>query len=108
VETVLPAWQLLERVGRMPLPPYIKREKDADARDKEDRDRYQTVYAASPGSVAAPTAGLHFTDAILRELDERKVQRVHVTLHVGLGTFKPVTADSLQEHQMHEESYSID
>ncbi len=92
----------------MPLPPYIKRDKTQDDRDPADRDRYQTVYANSPGSIAAPTAGLHFTDALLKELDERKIQRVHVTLHVGLGTFKPVTADSLEAHDMHEENYSID
>ena len=104
----LRALELLERIGRMPLPPYIKRDKDHDERDDEDRTRYQTVYAATPGSVAAPTAGLHFTDELLRDLDDRKVQRVHVTLHVGLGTFKPVTADALDKHEMHAESYSID
>ncbi len=108
VETSVPALELLDRVGRMPLPPYIKREKDRDARDDEDRDRYQTVYATNPGSVAAPTAGLHFTDAALHELDRQQIQRVHITLHVGLGTFKPITADSLEAHEMHEESHSID
>jgi S-adenosylmethionine:tRNA ribosyltransferase-isomerase len=102
-----PSLQFLARIGRMPLPPYIKRQKDRDDRDADDVARYQTIYASQPGSVAAPTAGLHFTDQLLRELDERNVQRVHVTLHVGLGTFKPVTADSLAEHDMHEESYSI-
>jgi S-adenosylmethionine:tRNA ribosyltransferase-isomerase len=108
VRTSVPALELLNRVGRMPLPPYIKRDKDRDPRDAEDRARYQTVYASQSGSVAAPTAGLHFTDALLHELDERQLQRVHVTLHVGLGTFKPMTADSLEEHEMHEEEYSID
>jgi S-adenosylmethionine:tRNA ribosyltransferase-isomerase len=103
-----PALQFLARVGRMPLPPYIKRRQGGDERDVQDSDRYQTVYANEAGSVAAPTAGLHFTDELLRELDERHVQRVHVTLHAGLGTFKPVTAKSLDEHAMHEESYSID
>ena len=92
----------------MPLPPYIKREKDRDVRDDEDRARYQTVFATHSGSVAAPTAGLHFTDPLLRELDGRGVQRARVTLHVGLGTFKPVTADALDAHEMHEETYSID
>jgi S-adenosylmethionine:tRNA ribosyltransferase-isomerase len=108
VATDRPALELLSRVGRMPLPPYIKREKDRDARDDEDRERYQTIYASAPGSVAAPTAGLHFTDSLLRELDDRGVQRVHVTLHVGIGTFKPVSADTLEKHEMHEEMYSID
>jgi S-adenosylmethionine:tRNA ribosyltransferase-isomerase len=108
VNSDVPALELLERVGRMPLPPYIKRNKDHDQRDADDRERYQTVYASNPGSVAAPTAGLHFTDGLLRELDARQIQRVHVTLHVGLGTFKPVTTDSLEEHSMHEEPYSID
>jgi S-adenosylmethionine:tRNA ribosyltransferase-isomerase len=103
-----PSLQFLARIGRMPLPPYIKRQKDQDERDQQDAERYQTVYASESGSVAAPTAGLHFTDQLLRELDERNVQRVQVTLHVGLGTFKPVTADTLGEHEMHEESYSID
>ena len=103
-----PALQFLSRIGRMPLPPYIKRQKDRDERDAEDGERYQTVYANQAGSVAAPTAGLHFTDELLRELDARQVQRVHVTLHVGLGTFKAVTSESLSEHDMHEESYSID
>jgi len=108
VDSTVPALELLDRIGRMPLPPYIKRERERDPRDLDDRERYQTVYAEKSGSVAAPTAGLHFTDAILRELDARQVQRVHVTLHVGLGTFKPVTVDLLDAHEMHEEEYSID
>jgi len=99
---------LLQRLGRMPLPPYIKREKDHDPRDEQDRADYQTVYARSAGSVAAPTAGLHFTQQILAELDARGIQRVNVTLHVGLGTFKPVTADRLEAHNMHTERYEID
>jgi S-adenosylmethionine:tRNA ribosyltransferase-isomerase len=109
IEPALPPLELLEHVGRMPLPPYIRREKDADARDAEDRERYQTVYAAAEaGSVAAPTAGLHFTDSLLKELDAKQIERVHVTLHVGMGTFKPVAAETLEEHQMHAEEYSID
>jgi S-adenosylmethionine:tRNA ribosyltransferase-isomerase len=98
---------LLSRVGRMPLPPYIRREKDVDERDAADRERYQTVYARTPGAVAAPTAGLHFTPEILAELDARGIERAFVTLHVGLGTFKPVTADELSEHVMHREAYTI-
>jgi len=94
------AW--LETNGHLPLPPYIKRE---DALD--DADRYQTVYAKSTGSVAAPTAGLHFTGDVLAALDARGVERATVTLHVGLGTFLPVRTERIEQHVMHEESYSI-
>jgi S-adenosylmethionine:tRNA ribosyltransferase-isomerase len=102
-----PAVTVLERLGRMPLPPYIRRDKSHDARDDADRQRYQTVFARAGGSVAAPTAGLHFTDEVFRALDERGVERTFVTLHVGLGTFKPVTAERLEDHVMHAEAYSI-
>jgi S-adenosylmethionine:tRNA ribosyltransferase-isomerase len=102
-----PALVLLSRVGRMPLPPYIKRGKDADARDEFDRERYQTVYAREPGAVAAPTAGLHFTEALLQRLDQVGVGRAFVTLHVGIGTFRPVTAGTLEAHAMHSEAYTI-
>jgi len=93
----------------MPLPPYIRREKDGDERDDIDRERYQTVYARSTEarSVAAPTAGLHFTPEVLQQIDACGVQRVFVTLHVGMGTFKPVTVDTLDAHTMHREDYSI-
>lgn len=97
----------LTRIGRMPLPPYIRREKRGDARDDLDRERYQTVYASSPGAVAAPTAGLHFTPALLARIDERGIERTMVTLHVGMGTFKPITSDTLEAHEMHGENYSI-
>jgi S-adenosylmethionine:tRNA ribosyltransferase-isomerase len=102
-----PALVILGRIGRMPLPPYIKRDKDQDPRDYADRERYQTVYAHTPGSVAAPTAGLHFTDSILAELDSIGIQRAMLTLHVGLGTFKPVTAETLDGHSMHVEAFSV-
>ncbi len=102
-----PALVVLARLGRMPLPPYIKREKGHDARDAQDSSRYQTVYARNPGSVAAPTAGLHFTPELLEALNAMGVERTTVTLHVGLGTFKPVTVDTLDAHPMHEESYEI-
>jgi S-adenosylmethionine:tRNA ribosyltransferase-isomerase len=92
----------------MPLPPYIKRDKRHDDRDALDRQRYQTVYARSPGAVAAPTAGLHFTEELLQRLNDAGIRRAMVTLHVGLGTFRPVTADTLQDHVMHSESYSLD
>jgi S-adenosylmethionine:tRNA ribosyltransferase-isomerase len=92
----------LERVGHVPLPPYIKREDEA-----EDDERYQTVYSREVGSAACPTAGLHFTEALLAELDARGVRRTSVTLHVGLGTFLPVRAENVEEHAMHEEEYSV-
>lgn len=93
---------LIEAAGEVPLPPYIRR--DAD---ESDRARYQTVYARKPGAVAAPTAGLHFTDATLDALKAEGHQAAYVTLHVGPGTFRPVQADSLDEHEMHEEAYEV-
>jgi S-adenosylmethionine:tRNA ribosyltransferase-isomerase len=107
LETSEPALAVLSRIGRMPLPPYIKRDKGHDARDDADRERYQTVYAAAPGAVAAPTAGLHFTPELLAELESLGVQRAFVTLHVGMGTFKPVEVEELSEHVMHREAYTI-
>jgi S-adenosylmethionine:tRNA ribosyltransferase-isomerase len=103
----IPAPDLLGRIGRMPLPPYIKRKKHGDERDEMDRARYQTVYADSPGAVAAPTAGLHFTPELLRRLDDAGIARVMVTLHVGVGTFKPITVENLADHKMHGECFSI-
>jgi S-adenosylmethionine:tRNA ribosyltransferase-isomerase len=95
-------FQLVEKIGHIPLPPYIAR---ADA--SSDRERYQTVYARERGSVAAPTAGLHFTPEILARMRERGIETAEVTLHVGLGTFQPVRADRVEEHQLHSEAYSI-
>ncbi len=92
----------LERHGHMPLPPYIEREDEA-----LDRERYQTVYARTPGSVAAPTAGLHFTDEVLGRLEALGVRRASVTLHVGIGTFRPVEGDDPDEHEMHREWYRV-
>ena len=103
-----PAAAVLGRVGRMPLPPYIRRDRGGDDRDAADRADYQTVYAKMPGSVAAPTAGLHFTPDLLARLDAAGVRRVSVTLHVGMGTFKPVTADDLADHVMHTEQFEVD
>ncbi len=88
--------EILERLGRMPLPPYIKAE-------LEDGERYQTVYSRAPGSAAAPTAGLHFTPELLEEIRAMGVRTCFVTLHVGLGTFRPVKAEDIQDHQMHSE-----
>lgn len=98
---------VLDRVGRMPLPPYIRREKGQDERDESDRSRYQTVYANTPGSIAAPTAGLHFTPEVLAALERSGVERTFVTLHVGLGTFKPIEAPTLDGHVMHTERYAL-
>lgn len=103
-----PAVDILERHGRMPLPPYIRRDKRADPRDALDRDRYQTVFARAPGAVAAPTAGLHFTPQLLQSLEAAGIERAMLTLHVGPGTFRPITAESLEGHQMHSESYCLD
>ena len=99
--------EILERVGRMPLPPYIRRERGSDQRDTADVARYQTVYARTAGSIAAPTAGLHFTPEVLAALDERRIERAFVTLHVGLGTFKPVEVEDLAQHPMHVERYEL-
>ncbi len=98
---------ILQNVGRMPLPPYIRRAKDSDERDPSDRERYQTVFAKNAGAVAAPTAALHFSEALLIALASRGIERTFVTLHVGMGTFKPVTADTLESHAMHVERYEI-
>ena len=97
--------ELLHRIGRMPLPPYIKR--DDTGPDEADRMRYQTVYAREQGAIAAPTAGLHFTDNILARIREKGITVTSVTLHVGYGTFVPVRVDDIREHRMHEEWFSI-
>lgn len=92
--------EVLESLGEMPLPPYIHEK-------LEDRDRYQTVYAKENGSAAAPTAGLHFTEELLSKIEAKGVKLVYLTLHVGLGTFRPVSVDNVEEHQMHSEFYSL-
>lgn len=93
---------LLDRLGHVPLPPYIVRSDQSS-----DRERYQTVYARERGSVAAPTAGLHFTAGILCRMSERGIETAEVTLHVGLGTFQPVRAERVEEHKLHSETYAI-
>ena len=93
---------LIEQAGEVPLPPYIRR-----AASDADRTRYQTVYARKSGAVAAPTAGLHFTESTLSALEEAGHQTAYVTLHVGPGTFRPVQVDSLDDHEMHEEAYEV-
>jgi S-adenosylmethionine:tRNA ribosyltransferase-isomerase len=92
----------IEQVGHVPLPPYIDR-----ADRPGDRDRYQTIYAREPGSVAAPTAGLHFTPEILKRLEQRGIETAQITLHVGLGTFQPVRVERVEDHHLHRESYLI-
>ena len=103
-ETEESAWDLLSRVGRVPLPHYIRGGEMTD----DDRTRYQTIYAREPGSAAAPTAGLHFTDELMRKLIDGGVTPVRVTLHVGLDTFRPIKVDRLDEHVMHTEFCRID
>ena len=92
--------EVLESLGEMPLPPYIKEK-------LEDKERYQTVYAKENGSAAAPTAGLHFTPELLNQIKEKGVELVFLTLHVGLGTFRPVSVDNIEEHKMHAEFYNL-
>lgn len=94
--------QLLQRYGRMPLPPYIDREVAP-----EDNDRYQTVYAEQAGAVAAPTAGLHFDEALLEEIAQLGIETAHITLHVGAGTFQTVRVDDIEQHQMHAERIEV-
>ena len=102
IETDRPVGELMVSYGHMPLPPYIER-----ADDSADRERYQTVYAAREGAVAAPTAGLHFDEALIQSLVERGVSATEVTLHVGAGTFQPVRVDDIAEHQMHAEYLEV-
>lgn len=92
--------ELLDKLGEMPLPPYIKEK-------LEDKNRYQTVYSKIEGSAAAPTAGLHFTDELLEKIRQRGVKTAFVTLHVGLGTFRPVSTDNIEDHHMHSEYYEV-
>ena len=95
-------YAVMERCGHVPLPPYIEH-----ADTTEDAARYQTVFAKNPGAVAAPTAALHFDDAVLAALDARDIQRASVTLHVGAGTFQPVKTENIAEHRMHSEWYAV-
>jgi len=94
--------ELMQQLGHVPLPPYIQRQDNV-----EDMDRYQTVYARKPGAVAAPTAGLHFTDELMQVITEQGIESVFVTLHIGAGTFQPVRVDNIEEHQMHSEYLDV-
>ncbi len=104
--SAMPLMDILERCGLTPVPPYIRRSGD-ERQARLDRERYQTIYARETGAVAAPTAGLHFTETIFAALDAKGVRRQHVTLHVGPGTFKPVKVDRVEEHRMDAERYSV-
>jgi S-adenosylmethionine:tRNA ribosyltransferase-isomerase len=98
----LSSYDILEKYGHIPLPPYIER-----SADKSDENRYQTIYAKESGAVAAPTAGLHFSDEIFKALDDKKIKYTFLTLHVGAGTFQPVRENDLDHHQMHSESFNV-
>ena len=104
------SFDILNRYGITPLPPYIKRKVEADSLHTEQTDhrRYQTVFAQTAGSVAAPTAGLHFTDELLKSLRNHNIEIARLTLHVGLGTFQSITTGKVEEHQMHPEFYQLD
>ena len=102
-----PVLEVLEAHGSVPLPPYIERDQERGP-DAVDEERYQTVWSAAPGAVAAPTAGLHFSEALLERIAALGVGRIALTLHVGAGTFQPVRVRNLSEHQMHTERYQID
>lgn len=101
-------YQILEKIGNIPLPPYIERKMSSDDIKKLDFERYQTVYAQKEGSVAAPTAGLHFSNEIIQKLQNKGVEIAYVTLNVGLGTFRPVKCKNILEHNMDSESFEID
>ncbi len=105
VEPPGPVLQILEQIGRAPLPPYIKRQNDSD--NPSDRQRYQTIFARQPGSVAAPTAGLHFTPGLLQTLDMKGIEMLFVTLHIGLDTFRPVCEEEPEQHLIHKEQGEI-
>lgn len=107
IETNADTETILDKIGFPPLPPYIKRDDDL-AKAEIDKQRYQTVYAKIPGAVAAPTAGLHFTEPLIEQLEQAGVRFAVTTLHVGEGTFKPIAAENLEDHQMHREQFSID
>ncbi len=104
---VLSVGSLLQEIGKMPLPPYIKRDKE-DHRAPMDRERYQTVFALKVGAVAAPTAGLHFTEELITELAQAGIPLLYVTLHVGHGTFRPVRTKDIRKHVLGEERFSVD
>ena len=99
--------EMLKNSGRMPLPPYIKRDSNDETEGIHDDERYQTIYAEKMGAIAAPTAGLHFTTNLLQEISRKGIKIVYITLHVGLGTFKPIHTEDLRQHTIHKEFYNI-
>jgi len=107
LETDVVAETILVKIGFPPLPPYIKRDDDLTLAEI-DKKRYQTVYAKIPGAVAAPTAGLHFTQPLIERLQKAGINFAYITLHVGTGTFKPITTENIEDHEMHKERFSID
>jgi len=107
VESALPWLEVLERIGQTPLPPYIQRKNVSEERRLADKHRYQTVFAREPGAVAAPTAGLHFTPDVLERLAARGIGHATVTLHVGIGTFRPVSVENVRDHRMDFERWEV-
>lgn len=102
-----PFAEVLEKYGRVPLPPYIRRNREDGILDGRDKERYQTLYARNPGAVAAPTAGLHFSHALITALKQKGVKWVSLTLHVGYGTFAPIKTDRIEDHRMHAETFFL-
>ena len=107
ITTNEPWEKVLEEIGVPPLPPYISRKTPVPGQLEEDRSRYQTLFARTPGAVAAPTAGLHFTPAVFQSLEKKGIRRVSVTLHVGIGTFRPVETETVEAHKMDEERFIV-
>ncbi len=107
IETDRPLMEILDEEGVPPLPPYISRKEQTRAQIETDKERYQTVYASEPGAAAAPTAGLHFTPELLQALEKQGIAKAELTLHVGLGTFRPVSAEIITDHEMHHERYAV-
>jgi S-adenosylmethionine:tRNA ribosyltransferase-isomerase len=107
IESDRPLMEILDEEGVPPLPPYISRKEQTREQIETDKARYQTVYASEPGAAAAPTAGLHFTGELLQALEDRGVRKAELTLHVGLGTFRPVSADLITDHEMHHERFAV-
>ncbi|MBN2683944.1 MAG: tRNA preQ1(34) S-adenosylmethionine ribosyltransferase-isomerase QueA [Pontiellaceae bacterium] len=107
IESERPLMEVLDEEGVPPLPPYIARKEQTREQIETDKQRYQTVYASAPGAAAAPTAGLHFTPELLEKLAHNGIHKAELTLHVGLGTFRPVSADIITDHEMHHERYAV-
>ena len=107
IESERPLMEVLDEEGVPPLPPYISRKEQTQEQIAEDKHRYQTVYASEPGAAAAPTAGLHFTSDLFQTLEKKGVSKAELTLHVGLGTFRPVSAEIITDHEMHHEHYAV-